>query len=98
MLGSFSSLSHGTRVLSSKFKIPTELAAIAAVFCIGGGAALLSVALAATLLPLHRHPDKLAQAIYDDPSMRPLMICGGIGALLLGLTGLSAAVMGLVRA
>src|SRR5258706_12566404 len=98
MLGSFSSLSHGTRVLSAKFKDPTSLVAIAAVFCIGGGGALLSVALGAALLPRHPYPDKVVQTLYRDPSVRPFLICEGIGALLLGITGLTAGVMVFARA
>ena len=85
------------RAMKPKAKIPTELTAIALGCCVGGGVLMLSVAMAAVLLPHHPYPDKVAQTLYKDPSVRPLMICEGIGALLIGATALIAGVMVFMR-
>src|SRR6266850_1504289 len=66
-------------------KIPTELAAIAAIFSFAGGMLLLSVVLAATLLPRHPYADRVIQMLFMDPSVRPLFLCEGGGALVLGI-------------
>src|SRR4051794_8406134 len=84
--------------MNGKAKIPTELAAIAAVCCIGGGLLVLTVATAAVLLPGRPYPDEVVQALYKNPSVRPLMIGEGIGALLLGVVSLVAGVMVFARA
>jgi hypothetical protein len=84
--------------MNTNAKIPTELAGIAVVCCIGGAILLLSVAMAALLLPRQSFPDEVVQTLYKDPSVRPLMICEAIGASLLGATALLAGVMVFARA
>jgi len=79
-------------------KIPTELAAIAAIFSFAGGMLLLSVVLAATLLPRHPYPDRVIQMLFMDPSVRPLFLCEGGGALVLGIAAVVAGVATFARA
>jgi hypothetical protein len=88
-----------SHAMNATGKILTELVVIGAVCCVGGGILLLSVALGAVLLPRAvRYPDQVVQALYQDPSVRPLMIREGVAALLVGVTALVAGIAVFSRA
>jgi hypothetical protein len=86
------------RAMSGKAKIPTELAAIAAVCCVAGSMLVLSVTMGVVLLPNHPYPDQVIQTLYADRSVRPLIIGEGIAAFLLGVSAAVTGVMVFARA
>ena len=75
---------------SAKPPLPTELAAIALVFCVGGGAVLLMVPMAAVLLAHRAFPDPAIQALFNDPASRGFIGAEGIGAVLLAFAAVNA--------
>src|SRR5580765_1292939 len=79
--------------MNPKAKIPTELAAIAFGCCFIGAALMAGFSSRAVVLPRHPYPDKVLHALYKDPSVRPLIICEGIGGIVLGGIGLTAGLM-----
>jgi hypothetical protein len=84
--------------MNPKAKIPPELAAIAAGFCLFGLALAGSFSIRAVVLPRHPLPDKVLYALYKDPSARSLIICEQVGAVLLGAMALTAGLMVIARA
>jgi hypothetical protein len=84
--------------MNANRRLPVELAAIAGLSCAGGAILLLSVAAGAVYVAPYPFPDRAMQTLFRDPAARPLMICEGAGALVLGVAGVVAGVMTFKRA